>query len=68
MEQAAACVDYIFQGLPDMHEIEHGLEANKFRKTCPRLKVNVPRTKVIKPKEVIYDTKVDDFIKKDRAY
>ena len=68
MEQAAACVNYIFKGLPDMRELEHQMEARKFRKTCPRLKVDVPRTKVIKPKEIIYDTKIDDFIKKDQTY
>jgi hypothetical protein len=68
MEQAAACVDYIFQGLPDMHEIEHGIKANGFRKTCPRLKTQVPRTKVIKPKEVKCEVKIESFIKKDQTY
>lgn len=58
IEQAAACVDFIFEGLPDMHELEHQMEARKFRKTCPRLKVPVPRTKVLKPKEIKYDTKI----------
>ena len=65
MEQAAACVDYIFKGLPDMRELEHEMEARKNRKTCPRLKTQVPRTKVIKPKEVKCETTIDTFIKKD---
>lgn len=68
MEQAAACVDYIFQGLPDMHEIENGIQANGFRKTCPRLKTQVPRTKVIMPKEVKCEVKIESFIKKDQTY
>ena len=68
MEQAEACVNYIFQGLPDMHELENALEAKKFRKICPRLKTQVPRTKVIKPKEIKYTTRIDDFIKEDRTY
>lgn len=68
MEQAAACVKYIFDGLPDMHELEHLMEARKDRKICPRLKTNVPRTKVIKPKEIKYETTIDTWIKKDRAY
>ena len=65
MEQAEACVSYIFDGLPDMHELENLMEARKFRKICPRLKTKVPRTKIVKPKEIIYDTTVDSFIKKD---
>lgn len=65
MEQAAACVEYIFKDLPDMNELRNQMEANKNRKTCPRLKVQVPRTKVIKPKEISYITKIDDFIKDD---
>ena len=68
MEQAAACVDYIFQGLPDMHEVEHQIQANGFRKTCPRLKTQVPRTKVIKPQEVKCEVKIESFIKKDQTY
>lgn len=68
MEQAAACVDYIFQGLPDIHETEHGIQSNGFRKTCPRLKTQVPRTKVIKPKEVKCEVKIESFIKKDQTY
>lgn len=65
MEQAAACVDYIFQGLPDMHEIENGIQANGFRKTCPRLKTQVPRTKVIMPKSVKQEVKINSWMKKD---
>ena len=65
MEQAAACVKYIFDGLPDMHELENSMEARGFRKICPRLKTKVPRTKIIRPKEIIYDTRISDFIKKD---
>lgn len=68
MEQAAACVKYIFDGLPDIHDLNNTMEARKNRKICPRLKAEVPRTKVIKPKEIIYDTKIDDFIKKDQTY
>lgn len=68
MEQAAACVDYIFEGLPDIHETEHGVQANGFRKTCPRLKTQVPRTKVIKPKEVKCEVKIESFVKKDQTY
>ena len=68
MEQAAACVDYIFKGLPDMHEVENQIQANGFRKTCPRLKTQVPRTKVIKPKEVKQEVKIESFIKKDQTY
>lgn len=49
MEQAAACVKYIFDGLPDMHELENKMEARKFRKICPRLKTQVPRTKIVRP-------------------
>ena len=68
MEQAAACVDYIFKGLPDMHEVEHQIQSNGFRKTCPRLKTQVPRTKVIKPKEVKCEVKIESFVKKDQTY
>lgn len=56
MEKAAACVDFIFQDLPDMHEIMNNMTARGFRKICPRLKTKVPRTKVIKPTEIVYDT------------
>lgn len=48
-----------------MHELENSMEARGFRKICPRLKVQVPRTKVVKPKEIIYNTTIDSFIKKD---
>ncbi len=65
MEQSKACVDYIFSGLPDMHDLENQIESNKNPKTCPRLTTSVPRTKVIKPLEIIYDTPVDAFIKTD---
>ena len=65
MEQAAACVNYIFQGLPDMHELENKIQANGFRKTCPRLKTQVQRTKVIRPKEVKCEVKIESWIKKD---
>ena len=68
MEQAAACVKYIFDGLPDMHELEHLIEAKKHRKICPRLKTQVPRTKIIKPKEIKYETTIDTWIKKDETY
>lgn len=68
MEQAAACVNYIFLGLPDMHEIEHGIQANGFRNTCTRLKIQVPRTKTIQPKEVKCQVKIDSFIRKDQTY
>lgn len=68
MEQAAACVNYIFEGLPDMHELENQIEARKHRKICPRLKTNVPRTKVIKPKEIKYETTIDTWMKKDQTY
>ena len=68
MEQAAACVEYIFDGLPEIHDLEHLIEARKFRKICPRLKTQVPRTKVQKPREIKYETKIDAFIKDDVAY
>lgn len=68
MEQAAACVKYIFDGLPEIHELEHLIESRKNRKTCPRLKTQVPRTKVIKPKEIKYETTIDTFMKKDQTY
>lgn len=68
MEQAEACVNYIFQGLPDMHEVENQIQSNGFRKTCPRLKTQVPRTKVIKPKEVKQEVKIESFIRKDQTY
>ena len=68
MEQAAACVNYIFQGLPDMNELENKIQANGFRKTCPRLKTQVPRTKVIKPQEIRCEVKIDSFVKKDQTY
>ena len=68
MEQAAACVEYIFDGLPEIHDLEHQIEARKFRKICPRLKTQVPRTKVQKPREIKYDTKIDAFIKDNVAY
>ena len=41
------------------------MEARKNRKTCPRLKTQVPRTKVIKPHEVKCEVKIESFIKKD---
>ena len=65
MEQAAACVKYIFDGLPDIHELENMIESRKNPKTCPRLKTQVPRTKVTIPKEVKCEVKIDSFIKKD---
>ena len=68
MEQAAACVKYVFEGLPDMHELENQIEARKHRKICPRLKADVPRTKIVKPREVIYTTRADSWITKDQAY
>ena len=68
MEQAAACVGYIFKDLPDMNELRNQMESNKNRMTCPRLKVQVPRTKVIKPREISYETKIDSFIKSDQTY
>lgn len=68
MEQAAACVKYVFDGLPEIHELEHLIEARKFRKICPRLKTQVPRTKVIKPKEIKYETTIDTFIKDNETY
>lgn len=68
MEQAAACVKYIFSGMPDVHELEHLIEARKDRKICPQLKVCVPRTKVIKPKEIKYETVIDAWVKKDQTY
>jgi hypothetical protein len=48
-----------------MHEIEHEIQANGFRKTCPRLKTQVPRTKVIMPKSVKQEVKIDSWMKKD---
>lgn len=68
MEQAAACVKYVFNNLPEIHDLEHIIESRKFRKICPRLKTQVPRTKVIKPKEIRYDTTIDTFIKDDQTY
>ena len=68
MEQAAACVEYIFDGLPEIHDLEHQIEARKFRKICPRLKTQVPRTKVIMPKSIKNEVKIDAFIKDDVAY
>ena len=65
MEKAAACVDYVFKDLPNMHELENMMSSRQFRKTCPRLKTKVPRTQVIVPKEIIYDTNIDSFIRKD---
>lgn len=65
MEQAEACVNYIFQGLPDMHEVENQIQSNGFRKTCPRLKTQVPRTKVIMPKSVKQEVKINSWMKKD---
>lgn len=63
MEQAEACVNYIFNGLPDMNELMNQMESFKFRKTCPRLKVQVPRTKVIRPSEINYDVTIDSGYK-----
>ena len=68
MEQAAACVKYVFDKLPEQHELEHLMEARKGRKICPKLKTQVPRTKVIKPKEIKYETVIDTWIKKDQTY
>lgn len=68
MEQAAACVKYIFDELPDIRELEHLIEARKNRKICPKLKTQVPRTKVKKPKEIKYETTIDTFIKEDETY
>ena len=68
MEQASACVNYIFNGLPDMHELENRIQSRGFRKICPRLKTKVPRTKIIKPKEIIYNQTMDSFMKKDQTY
>lgn len=68
MEQAAACVSYIFEGLPEMHELENLVQARGFRKICPRLKTKVPRTKLVPPQEIVYDTTMDSFIKKDQTY
>ena len=68
MEQSRACVNYIFSGLPDMHDLENQIEANKNPKTCPRLKTQVPRTKVIKPLETVYNIPIDSFINADETY
>lgn len=68
MEQASACVNYIFNDLPDMHDLENQIEANKNPKTCPRLKTQVPRTKVIKPLETVYNIPIDSFINADETY
>ena len=68
MEQAAACVGYIFDGLPEIHDLEHQIEARKFRKICPRLKTQVPRTKVIMQKSIKNEVKIDAFIKDNVAY
>ena len=68
MEQAAACVKYVFDGLPDMHELENMIEARGFRKICPRLKTNVPRTKIVKPREIKYETTIDTWVKDDATY
>lgn len=68
MEQAAACVKYVFDGIPEIHDLENYMQARGFRKICPRLKTQVPRTKVIKPKEIKYETTIDGFIKKDQTY
>jgi len=65
MEQAAACVDYIFDGIPDIHELENKIEARKHPQICPRLKTNVPRTKVIRPRELKCEVKIDSWMKKD---
>lgn len=68
MEQAAACVKYIFDGIPDIHELENMIESRKNPKTCPRLKTQVPRTKIRIPKSVKCEVKIDSFIKKDQTY
>lgn len=68
MEQAAACVKYVFDNLPEIHDLEHMIEARKNQKTCTRLKVCVPRTKVIKPQEVKCEVTIDAFVKKDETY
>ena len=68
MEQASACVKYIFDGLPDIHELETMMEARKNRKNCARLKTNVPRTKIVKPKEIKYNTTIDSWLTKDATY
>ena len=68
LEQAAACVKYVFDGLPDVHELENMMESRKNRKTCSRLKTNVPRTQIVKPKELKYTTTIDSWMKKDSTY
>lgn len=66
LEQASACVSHVFD--TDIPELEHKMMARAFRKTCPKTKVQVPRTSAKKPNEIRYDTKIDDFIKKDETY
>lgn len=66
IKKASACVKEIM-GF-DVFALEHKMEARKFRKTCMDLKTQVPRTQVIAPKEITYDTKIDSFIRKDVAY
>lgn len=61
MEQARSCVNYIFMDLPDMHELENRIESNKNPNTSSFMKVSIPRTKVIKPQEITYDTPIDGF-------
>lgn len=68
MEQAAACVKYVFDGLPDIHDLENVIESRKDRKVCPRLKTNVPRTKIVKPKEIKYETTIDSWMKDNQTY
>lgn len=68
MEQARSCVNYIFMDLPDMHELENRIESNKNPKTCPRLKTQVPRTKIIKPLETVYNIPIDSFINTNETY
>ena len=48
-----------------MNELENKIESRKNPKTCERLKVCVPRTKVKKPKEIVQETTIDTWIKKD---
>ena len=39
MEQAAACVKYVFDGIPEIHDLEHMIESRKNRENDVRLKV-----------------------------
>jgi hypothetical protein len=65
LDAAKACVDYVMSD--DIDKLEAKIEARKFRKS-EKIQTQIPRTQVVAPTEITYDTKIDTFVQTDVAY